>query len=183
VAEYEVSYADEVDVMIALRDRLRNKLPTLCTTKTCFICAEPVPAMLPAGNFALTIFNAGTRYVEGTFMGAGPNALDNELTIMLTLIIRCALDAPPKSEEILLHEQRGMLHHRRAILDALLVSDSEDCEGYKDQWVMLINGNQVLRERGPIPRGWSAPQYDRIGEQLYATSSLTLTLNFDQDLQ
>jgi hypothetical protein len=39
-----------------------------------------------------------------------------------------------------------------------------------------------LRDGGPIPRGWSSPQYERIGEQLYLASSLTLALNFDQDL-
>lgn len=182
MAAGDVSYADEIDVMLAIRARLRQKLPVLCTPKTCFICAEPVPSIMPSGDFTLTIFNAGTRYIEGTYMGAGPNALDNELTVMLTAIVRCALDTPPKSEDILLHDQRGLLRHRKTILNALLVSDEERCEGHKDQWVMLINQQQVLRERGPIPRGWSAPVYDKVGSQFYLTSSLTITLNFDQDL-
>jgi len=177
-----VSYADELDVMVAIRDRLHTKLPTLFSTKTCFICAEPVPPTLPSGDLTLTIFNAGTRYTEGTFMGAGPNALDNELTIMLTLIVRCASDTPPKSEDVLINAQRGMLQYRKQILNALLVSDEQYCEGLKDQWVATIDDNEVFRDGGPIPRGWSAPQYDSVGSQLYLTSSLTLTMNFDQDL-
>jgi hypothetical protein len=177
-----VSYADELEIMVAIRDRLRTNLPTIFSEKTCFLCAEPVPPMLPSGDLTLTIFNAGTQYVEGTYMGAGPNALDNQLTIMLTLIVRCATDTPPKSEDILVNQHRGLLQYRRQILNALLVSDTQFCEGYKDQWVPTIDGNEVMRDGGLIPRGWSSPQYDRLGSQLYLASSLTLTLNFDQDL-
>ena len=176
-----VSYADELEITVAIRDRLRTALPDICTPKTCFICAEPVPAMLPSGDLTITVFNAGTRYVEGTYMGAAANALDNELTIMLTLIVRCATDTPPKSEDILVNDHRGLLSYRKAILQAMLLSDTRNCEGHRDQWVTQIDDNEVFRDGGPIPRGWSAPQYDRIGEQLYLTSSLTLTMNFDQD--
>ena len=176
----DVAYSDEIEVMEAIRDRLRYKMPDTMTPKTCFICAEPVPDLQPSGDLTLTIFNAGTQYVEGTYMGAGANALDNELTVMLTLIVRCGLDTPPKTEDALVHDQRGLLRLRKQILKALLVSDSQSCEGYRDQWVMLVNENQVLRERGPIPRGWSAPQYEMIESRLYISSSLTLTMNFDQ---
>jgi hypothetical protein len=177
-----VSYCDELDVCLAIRDRLRECMPGLLTSKTCFIAAEPVPRILPSGDITVTIFNAGTQYDENTYMGAGGNALDNGLTIMVTLIVRCGSDSPPKSETALIDQQRGLLSYRRPILNALLVSDTQHCEGNKDQWVMMIKGNQVLRERGPIPRGWNAPQYDRIGNELYISSTLTLSMNFDQDL-
>ena len=84
----EVAYSDAIEIMVAIRDRLRSKMPDSMTPKTCFICAEPVPSIQPSGDITVTIFNAGDTYDEGTYMGAGPNALDDTLTIMLTLIIR-----------------------------------------------------------------------------------------------
>lgn len=176
-----VTYADEIEIMAAIRNRLRATHEEL-TTKTCFLCDTPIPTIIPDGQLCVTISNAGTRYDESTYMGAGANALDNELTVMVTVIKRCVLDSPPKTEDALLHETRGILRYRRTILKALLVSDDWYCEGHKDQWVLEVDQHQVLRERGPIPRGWTAPRYERIGDHSYLSTALTLTLNFDQDL-
>ena len=92
------------------------------------------------------------------------------------------LDTPAKTEDALIHRTSGLLPYRKDILNALLVSDSQSCEGYKDQWVLEVEGYAVLRERGPIPRGWTAPKYEVVNDHTYLCTTLTVYGNFDQNL-
>jgi len=176
-----VAYSDEIDIMEAVRARLRSKHVEF-TAKTCFLSDTPIPPVMPFSDFAVTIVNGGTSYDENTYMGAGPNALDNQLTLLITIIKLCALDTPGRTEDALIHHSRGILPYRKTILNALLVSDDQYCEGHKDQWVMEVDDYQVLRERGPIPRGWTPPRYEVMNDRTYLTTTLTLTMNFDQEL-
>ena len=175
-----VATTTEIEILVAIRDRLRAKRPEF-TDKTCFISDTPIPETIAFGNLGVTICDGGSQYVENTYMGAGPNALDTESTIFITILQQCALDTPGRTEQALINDTQGVLRWRKVILDALLVSDTQDCEGYKDQWVMTVDDYQVLRERGPIPRGWSPPRYERQNDRTYLTTTLTLTLNYDQE--
>jgi hypothetical protein len=175
-------YADDILVLTAVRDRLRLKVDGL-SSSTCFICDTPVPDVLPPQVPICTICLGDENYDEATFNGAGPNALCALSAIFVTLISRCTLDPPPKAEDALIHTARGLLPLKRAVLSAVLLSDSQHCEGYADQWVPSTEGGDFLVERGFIPRGWSAPRYvDRGGHQ-YLGTSLTLSFSFDQELQ
>lgn len=175
-------YADETLVLTAVRDRLRLKVDGL-SSSTCFICDTPVPDVLPPQVPICTICIGDAYYDEGTFMGAGPNALCEQSTIILTLLNRCVLDPPPKSEDALIHASRGLLSLKRAVLSAVLLSDSQHCEGRADQWVPDTENGYFLVERGFIPRGWSAPRYADRGGHQYLGTSLTLSFSFDQELQ
>ena len=176
-----VSYADETDVLIALRDRLRQSHSEF-TEKVCFLCDTTFPPSIPAGRLCITIVDGTTTYDESTYMGAGANALDAGMTVFITVINRCALDTVPKTEDAVIHERSGLLRYRRLILKPLLLSDSQYCEGHKDQWVMKIGGKEVLREGGPIPKSWSPPRFEKLNDRTFLSTTLTLTLNFDQDL-
>lgn len=178
-----VAYSDYIDVLLAIRTRLRYGIPEF-TEKTCFICDTPIPPMIPSGELACTICDGGVQYDENTYMGAAGNALDNGMTVLVTILERCALDTPTRTEVALTDDLRGILRWRRPVLTCLLVDDDQDCEGYKDQWTMLDeDGNYILRERGLIPRGWSPASYQTFpGDRTFLSMTLSLTANFDQEL-
>jgi hypothetical protein len=175
-----VAYSTEIEILEAIRDRLRDKRPEF-TEKTCFISDTPIPDIIPFGDLGVTICDGGSQYVEGTYMGAGPNALDTESTILITILQQCALDTPGRTEQALVNHSKGVLPWRKIILNALLVSDDQNCEGHRDQWVTEVDGYDILREGGPIPRGWSPPRYERLADRTYLTTTLTLTVNYDQE--
>lgn len=175
-------YGREWWLLEQVRDRLRMKVDGF-TQSSCFICDVPYPDQFPPQVPICTICLGGVRYDEPTYMGAGPNALAEYSTLIVTPITRVLLDPPPKAQEALMHGTRGLLMLKLPILNALLVSDDQYCEGHKDQWVPRDeDGNHYLIERGLIPRGWSPPQYAKRGDHQYLGMSLTLSFGFDQEL-
>jgi hypothetical protein len=176
-----VAYTDEIEIMTAIRDRLRAKHHEF-TQKTCFLSDTPIPAVMAFSDVGVTICNGGSQYDEGTWMGAGPNAVATQTTILITVLRRCALDTPGKTEDALSHASKSILAYRKIILSALLTSDGDFCDGFRWQWVMMVDGNTVLIDGGPVPRGWSPPRYEIQGDHTYLVTTLTLTVGFDQSL-
>ena len=174
-------YGQELYVLTAVRDRLRLKVEGF-SSSSCFLCDTPVPDVLPSQVPICTICLGDAHYDEATYNGAGPNALAEYSTVIITVLHRCVLDPPPKAEEALIHSTRGLLSLKKPILNALLVSDDQHCEGYKDLWVPETENGYYLIERGFIPRGWSAPKYVKRSDHQYLGMSLTLSFGFDQEL-
>jgi len=174
-------YGDSLLVLTAVRDRLRLKVDGF-SSSSCFLCDTPVPDVLPSQVPICTICLGDAHYDEATFMGAGPNALCELSTLIVTVLNRCVLDPPPKAEEALIHATRGLTSLKRPILSALLLSDDRSCEGFADQWAPDTGNGYFLVERGFIPRGWSAPRYVKRGDHQYLGMSLSLSFSFDQEL-
>lgn len=175
-------YADETIVLVAIRDRLRLKVNGM-SSSTCFICDIPVPDVLPSQAPICTICLGDSHYPEGDFFGGGPNVLNVQSTAIVTLITRCVLDSPAKTEEAMIHATRGILPLKRAVLSALILDDDVHCEGHARNWTPATDNGYYLVERGFIPRGWSAPRYVKRGDHQYLGMSLTLSFSFDQELQ
>ena len=174
-------YGAEEFVLSHVEHRLITKVTEL-SAANCFICDTPVPDVLPSQSPIVTICLGDSQYDEATYMGAGPNALCEQSTVIITVLNRVVLDPPPKAREALMHTARGLLVFKRPILSALLLSDTQSCEGYADQFAPSGADGHFLVERGFIPRGWSAPRYVRRDDHQYLGMSLSLSFSFDQEL-
>jgi hypothetical protein len=174
-------YGAEEFVLSHVEHRLITKVDGLAAAN-CFICDTPVPDVLPPTSPIVTICLGDSNYDEATYLGAGPNALCEHSMVIITVLNRVVLDPPPKAREALMHTARGLLVYKRPILSALLLSDSQSCEGYADQFVPSGADGLFLIERGFIPRGWSAPRYVRRDDHQYLGMSLSLAFSFDQEL-
>ena len=174
-------YGAEEIVLSHVEHRLITKVSEL-SAANCFICDTPVPDVLPAQSPIVTICLGDSHYDEGTYLGAGPNALNEQSTVIITVLNRVVLDPPPKAREALMHTARGLLAFKRPILSALLLSDTQSCEGYADQFVPDGTAGHFLVERGFIPRGWSAPRFVKRDDHQYLGMSLSLSFSFDQEL-
>lgn len=174
-------YGAEEFVLSHVEHRLITKVDGLAAAN-CFICDTPVPDVLPPTSPIVTICLGDSNYDEATYLGAGPNALCEHSMVIITVLNRVVLDPPPKAREALMHTARGLLVYKRPILSALLLSDSQSCEGYADQFVPSGADGPFLIERGFVPRGWSAPRYVRRDDHQYLGMSLSLAFSFDQEL-
>lgn len=174
-------YGAEEFVLSHVEHRLIAKVPDL-SAANCFICDVEIPPVLPPQVPIVTICLGPSRYDEATYMGAGPNALCEESSVVITVINRLVFDPPPKARESMMHAARGLLALKRPILSALLLSDTQSCEGYADQFVPDGTAGHFLVERGFIPRGWSAPAALKQGDHQYLAMSLRLSFSFDQEL-
>jgi len=174
-------YGAEEFVLSHVEHRLITKVPDL-SAANCFICDTPVPDVLPSQSPVVTICLGDSHYDEATYMGAGPNALNEQSSLIITVLNRVVLDPPPKAREALMHTARGLLALKRPILSAVLLSDTQSCEGYADQFVPDGTAGYFLIERGFIPRGWSAPRFVKRDDHQYLGMSLSLSFSFDQEL-
>jgi hypothetical protein len=171
--------ADEWDLLDAILRRLKDRVDW-ANDGTAFLSDEPIPLQIPPGNRVLTVCLGAGQYDQPTYLGAGPNGLAEQVTVLVTIINQCALDSPPQFNAALLHQGRGLLKpHKADVLRALLVSDSQHCEGHVDMWVPTLEGEHFLRERGLIPRNWSAPQVIQ-ADVSYLVTTLELLAAFDQ---
>ena len=175
--------ANEIDLLIAIRDRLRQEGKPEFDSATCFLSDEPLPAVFPSKEPICTVCLSDQRYDTATYAGAGPNALCEAVPILITLLNRCVLDAPPRAEQALIHDSRGLLKLRRRVLQALLLSSTQECASHGDLWIPLnVDGDQFLVERGLIPQGCTSPRYMVQGDRSFLGVTITLIAQFDQDL-
>lgn len=175
-------YGKDLWLLQQITDRIIQKAGY--SKSSCFICDIEVPDLLPATVPICTVCLGPEQYDEGTFNGAGPNALAMYGTILITVIQSCLLDSVPKTTDALVHSLRGLLPLKQPIMRALFLTDTEgwQCEGHRDVWVPEIDGQSYLIERGLVPRGWSRPAYaDRNGKQYLATT-LTVQFGLDQEI-
>lgn len=138
----------EIDLLIAIRDRLRQRVDW-CSESNCYITRQQIPSVVSATAPFATILYDDSSHDTNYYDGGGPMQTKMDVNILISIITRCGLDQPPKSELALIDDQVGALTYRNQVLQALLVSD-DSCEHYRSPWnpVNVVTGVPFLRDYG-----------------------------------
>lgn len=152
----ESTSASPVDLIVAIRDRLREKISDM-TVSNCFVCDSPVPPVWPSGNQVVTICLGDAHLDEPLWDGGGLDQLSYHRPVLVTCLVRCFMDSVPKAESQLLNETRGLMALRAKVLSAILRND--ECPGDWRSFWPKVGGRYFLRDGGFIPRSETSPRY------------------------
>lgn len=139
-------YATQDEILVAIRDRIREVVPDCAQEKHCFITDQPIPAssIFPTVSHFVTVAVGAGSFNQTLFTGGGHRTCNEDLQIIVTPIIQMNLDRLPAGEQRLLHARRGMSIWKRNLLSALLLWDAEDPMNPKC-WEPVVDQRPLLR--------------------------------------
>jgi hypothetical protein len=139
-------YATQDEILVAIRDRIREVVPDCAQDKHCFIADQPIPAgaIFPTVSHFVTIAVGAGSFDQALFTGGGHRTCNEDLQIIVTPIVQMNLDRLPAGEQRLLHARRGMSIWKRNLLSALLLDNAEDPTNPKI-WEPVVSQRPLLR--------------------------------------
>lgn len=154
----------EIDLLIAIRDRLKKTLSSWCTDATCYISRTPEPKVVPSTNAIVTIVLDDTQFDDALWSGGGPMQSGSTVMVLVTVLTKCMLDSPPKSEVEILSEERGIINYRNQVLTCLLCDDAS-CPDFRNPWVPVLTDGETtfLRDYCLFPVRSSGPREVPVG--------------------
>jgi len=164
--------ATDNDLLLRVKDRLREKITKLEPDGLVMICDEPIPpdSYFPRGELCASLAVSDGTFDKANYAGGGANVLTEKKQLIVTVFSRVKIDQPPRAENALLDTQRGMLAaYKPQVLSAMLVDDP--AAEIVEPWEPLKDGKSILRQslcpdrcRGPIQ---VAGNPDWLGMSLY----------------
>jgi hypothetical protein len=157
----------EYDLMQKVVDRLIDKIAAY-NSHNCFVCDDVVPLIFPQSDHICTVCIGDSQFDADMFSAGGPEQLVEDTTIIVTPMIRCLYDSPPKSREALLGANNGLVRiWKPRVLRALVRRDDAECQPMAP-WIPLVGGEHILRDAFPPvfcskPTYLADPQNEHIG--------------------
>ncbi len=166
--------ATQADILQHILARLRVKIPEF-TDANSFLCDQIIPAQWPDGLLCCTLSVPEGRFPEPFSAGGGVSTLCENMTVDVTLFVRCSLDGPPDCDAALVGPEGLWSRWKPDVLRALLLegssSSSVDCWMPVDEDGVGLLRNQIAALRS------SAVRPDATGQW----SGITISFSVDFD--
>jgi hypothetical protein len=139
-------HSTQEEILVAIRDRIRDVVPGCAEPRHCFISDQPIPdnSLIPSVSHFVTISAGSGSFDQSLFTGGGHRTCNEDLQIVITPIIQMNLDRLPAGEQRLLHARRGVSVWKKNILSAMLLEDVGNPNNAKP-WEPTVDQRPLLR--------------------------------------
>jgi hypothetical protein len=174
-------FADQSEILSAIRDRLKAVCPGCAQDKHCFVSDQAIPddSIWPSVSHFVTVSTGPGSFDQSLFSGGGARTLNEDSQIVVTVLVQMNLDRIPSGEQRLLHDKRGLLSvWKKNILTSLLLSDVTDPTS--KAWEPTIETRPLLRNQlRPLHASEPADATRGMG---WCGLSITFSCSFDWNL-